>query len=95
MTYCLDVLLQFLAVPWSKDLHDLVAATKKHRVTTASYFADCACAWASTTPWGSTSTANSNVAVEFVYTGTAEVLAAEASELGANGQIVMTRRIAE
>ncbi|CAI5713958.1 unnamed protein product [Hyaloperonospora brassicae] len=98
VAYCLDVQLQLLAAPWPKDLHGLVAATKKLRVGHRVVFRGLRVRMGVHDAMGSDGHLHQSphaVTGKTVYTGAAEVLAAEVSDVGAGGQIVITRRIAE
>uniref|UniRef100_A0AAV1TT10 Guanylate cyclase domain-containing protein n=1 Tax=Peronospora matthiolae TaxID=2874970 RepID=A0AAV1TT10_9STRA len=98
VAYCLDVQLQLLAADWPKDLHGLVAATKKHRVGHRVVFRGLRVRMGIHDATGSDGHLHHSphaVTGKTVYTGAAEVIAGEVSDVGAGGQILITRRIAD
>jgi class 3 adenylate cyclase len=97
-TYCLDVQTQLLTAKWPKELHGLVPATTKERHAHRYVFrglrvrmgihdaAECE---------GRLVVDVHAVTGKTTYTGTSEAIASTVGDLGAGGQIVVTRRVAE
>ncbi|OWZ18386.1 hypothetical protein PHMEG_0007538 [Phytophthora megakarya] len=96
--YCLAVQLQLHNAKWPKRLHGLVPATCKVRCGSRTIFRGLR------VRMGIHDTCNSEgslirdvhaVTRKVIYTGASEVIANEIGDLGAGGQIVVTKRIAE
>ncbi|ETL81976.1 hypothetical protein L917_17794 [Phytophthora nicotianae] len=98
VSYCLDVQLQLLAAEWPKELHGLVPATKKRRAGHRVIFRGLRVRMGIHDAMGSDGHLHHSphaVTGKTVYTGASEVIASEVSDVGAGGQILITRRIAE
>ncbi|KAG7395691.1 PH domain leucine-rich repeat-containing protein phosphatase 2 [Phytophthora boehmeriae] len=96
--YCLDVQLQLLAAKWPKELHGLVPATKKRRAKHRVIFRGLRVRMGIHDAMGSDGYLHHSphaVTGKTIYTGASEVIASEVSDLGAGGQILVTRRIAD
>ncbi|TDH67031.1 hypothetical protein CCR75_009287 [Bremia lactucae] len=96
--YSLDVQLQLVVAPWPKELHSLLAATKKQRSGRRLLFAGLR------VRMGIHDAVDSDgplvvdvhaVTGKMTYTGASEVIANEIGDLGDGGQILITRRIAD
>ncbi|KAL3664280.1 hypothetical protein V7S43_010607 [Phytophthora oleae] len=96
--YCLEAQIQLLNAKWPKKLHGLVQATRKVRVGTRTIFRGLR------VRMGAHDAANSEgpllrhvhaVTGKLTYTGASEVIANEIGDLGAGGQILVTKRIAD
>ncbi|OWZ12222.1 hypothetical protein PHMEG_00014648 [Phytophthora megakarya] len=96
--YCLEAQLQLLNAKWPKSLHGLVPATRKVRFGARTIFRGLrvrmgihdACS-----SEGSLVRDVHAVTGKLIYTGASEVIANEIGDLGAGGQILVTKRIAE
>ncbi|EGZ08427.1 hypothetical protein PHYSODRAFT_319108 [Phytophthora sojae] len=98
VSYCLDVQLQLLAAKWPKELHGLVPATKKRRAGHRVIFRGLRVRMGIHDAMGSDGHLHHSphaVTGKTVYTGASEVIASEVSDVGAGGQILITRRIAD
>ncbi|KAL4166164.1 hypothetical protein KRP22_013429 [Phytophthora ramorum] len=96
--YCLEAQLQLLSAKWPKDLHGLVPATRKVRVGTKRIFRGLRVRMGIHDAIGSEGSLIQDVHAvtkKLTYTGASEVIANEISDLGAGGQILVTKRIAE
>ncbi|KAL4166168.1 hypothetical protein KRP22_013433 [Phytophthora ramorum] len=98
VSYCMDVQLQLLAADWPKELHGLVPATKKRRAGHRVIFRGLRVRMGVHDAMGSDGHLHHSphaVTGKTVYTGASEVIASEVGDVGAGGQILITRRIAD
>ncbi|RLN92181.1 hypothetical protein BBJ28_00010501 [Nothophytophthora sp. Chile5] len=98
VSYCLDAQLQLLAADWPKELHGLVPATKKARAGHRVIFRGLRVRMGVHDAMGSDGHLHHSahaVTGKTYYTGASEVIASEVSDLGAGGQILVTRRAAD
>ncbi|GMF39041.1 unnamed protein product [Phytophthora fragariaefolia] len=98
VSYCMDVQLKLLAADWPKELHGLVPATKKRRAAHRIIFRGLRVRMGIHDAMGSDGHLHHSphaVTGKTVYTGASEVIASEVSDVGAGGQILITRRIAD
>ncbi|CAH0478213.1 unnamed protein product [Peronospora belbahrii] len=96
--YCLDAQMQLLNAKWPKRLHNLVPATRKERVGTKTIFKGLRVRMGVHDAIESEGPLVQDVHVvtgKLTYTGASAVIANEIEELGAGGQILVTKRIAE
>ncbi|CEG50358.1 hypothetical protein F443_18572 [Plasmopara halstedii] len=96
--YCLAAQLQLLNANWPKRLHGLVPATSKVRVGTKIIFSGLRVRMGVHDAASSEGALVRDVHVvtkKLIYTGASEVIANEVGDLGAGGQILVTKRIAE
>ncbi|RMX65448.1 hypothetical protein DD238_005353 [Peronospora effusa] len=96
--YCLDVQMHLLNAKWPKDLHDLVPATRKERVGTRTIFRGLRVRMGvhdASESEGSLVQGVHAITGKLTYTGASAVIANAIGELGAGGQILVTKRVAE
>ncbi|CAI5732055.1 unnamed protein product [Peronospora destructor] len=96
--YCLDTQMHLLNAKWPKDLHDLVPATRKERVGTRTIFRGLRVRMGVHDAFESEGSLVQGVHAitgKLTYTGASVVIANAIGELGAGGQILVTKRVAE
>ncbi|RLN92185.1 hypothetical protein BBJ28_00010497 [Nothophytophthora sp. Chile5] len=96
--YCMDVQMRLLAAKWPKELHGLVPATRKVRSGTRLIFRGLRVRMGIHDAVGSEGSLIQHVHVvtrKLTYTGASEVIANEIGDLGAGGQILVTKRVAD
>ncbi|CAH0492300.1 unnamed protein product [Peronospora farinosa] len=96
--YCLDAQMHLLNAKWPKDLHDLVPATRKERVGTRTIFRGLRVRMGvhdASESEGSLVQGVHAITGKLTYTGASAVIANAIGDLGAGGQILVTKRVAE
>ncbi|CAI5713975.1 unnamed protein product [Hyaloperonospora brassicae] len=96
--YCLDVQVQLLDAPWPKELHGLLAATKKLRAGHHVIFCGLRVRMGihdAVDVDGPLVLDVHAVTGKMTYTGASVVIANELGDLGDGGQVLVTKRIAE
>ncbi|GMF39037.1 unnamed protein product [Phytophthora fragariaefolia] len=96
--YCSDAQIQLIHAKWPKKLHGLVPATQKVRVGTKTIFRGLRVRMGIHDAVGSEGSLIQNVHAvtgKLTYTGASEVIANEIGDLGAGGQILVTKRVAD
>ncbi|RLN46610.1 hypothetical protein BBJ28_00014316 [Nothophytophthora sp. Chile5] len=96
--YCMEVQMRLLAAKWPKELHGLVPATRKVRSGTRLIFRGLRVRMGIHDAVGSEGSLIQHVHAvtrKLTYTGASEVIANEIGDLGAGGQILVTKRVAE
>ncbi|GMF10419.1 unnamed protein product [Phytophthora lilii] len=96
--YCLEAQIQLLYAKWPKDLHGLVPATRKVRVGTKTIFRGLRVRMGIHDAVGSEGSLIQDIHAvtgKLTYTGASEVIANEIGDLGAGGQVLVTKRVAE
>ncbi|KAE8898683.1 hypothetical protein PF005_g3203 [Phytophthora fragariae] len=96
--YCLAAQIQLLNAKWPKDLHGLVPATRRVRVGTKTIFRGLRVRMGIHDAVGADGSLIQDVHAvtgKLTYTGASEVIANEIGDLGAGGQILVTKRVAD
>ncbi|KAE9005117.1 hypothetical protein PR003_g17307 [Phytophthora rubi] len=96
--YCLAAQIQLLNAKWPKELHGLVPATRRVRVGTKTIFRGLRVRMGIHDAVGADGSLIQDVHAvtgKLTYTGASEVIANEIGDLGAGGQILVTKRVAD
>ncbi|KAG7385123.1 PH domain leucine-rich repeat-containing protein phosphatase 2 [Phytophthora pseudosyringae] len=96
--YCLEAQLQLLNAKWPKDLHGLVPATRKLRVGIRTIFRGLRVRMGihdAASSEGSLVRDVHAVTGKLTFTGVSEAIANEIGDVGAGGQILITKRVAQ
>uniref|UniRef100_K3X9B0 Guanylate cyclase domain-containing protein n=1 Tax=Globisporangium ultimum (strain ATCC 200006 / CBS 805.95 / DAOM BR144) TaxID=431595 RepID=K3X9B0_GLOUD len=98
VSYCLDAQIQLVMAKWPKELHGMVPATEKKRSGYRLIFNGLRVRMGIHDASSSEGTLVMDlhaVTGKMTYTGASEVIANEVGDLGAGGQILVTRRVAQ